>query len=153
MITLLATPTPTPLPAAGLADERAARRDLRRQMARLERRLSEALGDGPSRPASPHRAPAGPRLLTLAELERDRDELLARIAAASAAGRAAAEAQASARRSFEDIVADPRRHRFARIGNGAMGLPGCTTYQARPRLGLLGMLAGWWEITVSSGCP
>jgi hypothetical protein len=149
--TLLAPPPPRT--RTGVAGERAARRDLRRQIARLERRLSAALGDAPRAPASPASTSAGPRLLTLAELERDRDELLVRIGGAAAAGRPAADAQASARRTFEEIVAEPGRHRFARIANADMGLPGCTTYAVRPRLGLLGMLAGWWELVVSSGCP
>lgn len=26
-------------------------------------------------------------------------------------------------------------------------------WQVRPRLGLIGMLAGWWHVKLSSGCP
>ena len=33
------------------------------------------------------------------------------------------------------------------------GEPGCGAYVVRPRLGLIGMLAGWWEVKLSSGCP
>ena len=30
---------------------------------------------------------------------------------------------------------------------------GCGVYQVRPRLGIIGMLAGWWHVKLSSGCP
>jgi hypothetical protein len=26
-------------------------------------------------------------------------------------------------------------------------------WHVRPRLGLVGMLAGWWQVKLSSGCP
>ena len=34
-----------------------------------------------------------------------------------------------------------------------IGEPGCRDWHVRPRFGLLGMLAGWWRVVVSSGCP
>ena len=34
-----------------------------------------------------------------------------------------------------------------------IGEPGCGVWQVRPRLGLIGMLMGWWEVKLSSGCP
>jgi len=34
-----------------------------------------------------------------------------------------------------------------------LGEGGCGVYQVRPRLGLIGMLAGWWHVKLSSGCP
>jgi hypothetical protein len=48
---------------------------------------------------------------------------------------------------------EPERHRFARVTNEAIGEPGCRDWHVRPRFGLLGMLAGWWRVVVSSGCP
>ena len=30
---------------------------------------------------------------------------------------------------------------------------GCGAYQVRPRLGIIGMLMGWWHVKLSSGCP
>jgi hypothetical protein len=48
---------------------------------------------------------------------------------------------------------DPGAHRRERVSLADLGLPGCGVYRARPRLGLVGILAGWWEITLSSGCP
>jgi len=34
-----------------------------------------------------------------------------------------------------------------------VGEPGCGVWQVRPRLGLIGMLMGWWQVKLSSGCP
>ena len=35
-----------------------------------------------------------------------------------------------------------------KIGEG-----GCGVWEVRPRLGLIGMLSGWWQVKLSSGCP
>jgi hypothetical protein len=51
------------------------------------------------------------------------------------------------------MLADPARHRRERVTLAELGRPGCGVYSVRPRLGLVGMLAGWWEVTLSSGCP
>jgi hypothetical protein len=63
------------------AAERAARESLRAQVARLERELSGIVARGfPHISPAPLAAPecAGPRLLSLAELERARDRLVVR---------------------------------------------------------------------------
>ena len=120
-----------------VADERAARADLRAQIARLEGR------------GAPARAGGGPRLLSLGELEAVRDAL---AAPSPGVGDPPADVEA-ARALLERVIADPARHRFVRIPLAALGEPGCGAYHVRPRLGLLGMLAGWWEVKLSSGCP
>jgi hypothetical protein len=51
------------------------------------------------------------------------------------------------------MLLDPARHRFARVSCQDLGQPGCGVWQVRPRLGLIGMLMGWWEVKLSSGCP
>jgi hypothetical protein len=51
------------------------------------------------------------------------------------------------------MYADPPGHRRMRLTNAELGLGGCTTYEVAPRLGVVGMLAGWWQVKVSSGCP
>jgi len=48
---------------------------------------------------------------------------------------------------------DPPAHRRVRLVNADLGLPGCTAYEVVPRAGVVGMLAGWWHVKVSSGCP
>jgi len=136
--------------------ERAARRSLRAQIDRLERELADAfvtafpmggLDEEPARPS------AAPRLLDLGELERVRDELAARVHAARATIATRAEQQASCRVALEKMLLDPGRYRFMRIANREIGEPGCGVWYVRPRLGLIGMLMGWWEVKLSSGCP
>jgi hypothetical protein len=48
---------------------------------------------------------------------------------------------------------EPGRYRWVRVYAADFGEPGCQSWQVRPRLGLLGMLMGWWEVKHSSGCP
>jgi len=117
-----------------VADERTARAGLRAQIATLE-------GRGARAPAS-----GGPRVLSLGELERVRDGLAARPRPAPAPDPAA-------RLKLERMFADPGAHPWARVPLAALGEPGCGAYIVRPRLGLIGMLAGWWEVKLSSGCP
>jgi hypothetical protein len=116
------------------AGERAARADLRAQIAALEAGGARVAGTG------------GPRLQSLGELERVRDGLAARPAGE---GRG----EDAARLKLERMLADPGAHRWARVPLASLGQPGCGSYVVRPRLGLIGMLAGWWEVKLSSGCP
>jgi hypothetical protein len=141
-----------------VADERAARAELRAQIAGLERRLADAVvsgfphggvDDGPSR----RRARRAPRLLSLGELEVLRDELAGRVARAHEALAARGEREARSRELLERMLADPGAHRFARLHRSEVGMGGCGAYEVRPRLGLIGMLAGWWHVKLSSGCP
>jgi hypothetical protein len=136
-------------------DERAARGTLREQIARLEREHATIvaasyprLEAGPPLPSL-----AGPRLLSLGELERVRDAMAARVWALRAAAAEQEERQEIALRELERMLADPPAHRWRRLSNADLGRPGCTTYHVRPRAGLLGMLMGWWQVKVSGGCP
>jgi hypothetical protein len=146
---------------APLADEAAARRTLRAQVERLERELSglaasafprdgvvcvpaPGCGRGRSRPA---------RLLSLGELEALRDALSARLGdgRTALAERTAREEQA--RILLERMLLEPGRHRFVRVAAADLGERGCGVWHVRPRLGLIGMLMGWWQVKLSSGCP
>jgi hypothetical protein len=51
------------------------------------------------------------------------------------------------------MLLDPGAHRWVRVSNADIGEPGCKTWHVVPRLGLVGMLAGWWHVKISSGCP
>jgi hypothetical protein len=146
---------PRGAPPVAAPPEHAARADLRAQIDRLERALAElAAATYPWPDLSPVTAASGPpRLLGLGELERVRDALADRLATMRAAARRQAGAQAQARAELERMLADPPSHRGRRIANADLGLPGCTTYEVVPRLGLLGRLARWWHVKVSSGCP
>jgi hypothetical protein len=131
--------------------ERAARAALRAQIARLEREAGVLVARGVAAPA--RASTGGPRLLGLGELEVARDDLATRVVALRAEAAARAERVSAARAELERMLADPPAHRGVRIANSDLGLPGCTTYEVRPRAGLLGRLAGWWRVKISSGCP
>lgn len=153
---------PRVLPEA-LVGERAARRSLRAQIAKLERDLADTLitcfahasVDLAAEIAEPSgRTPtAAPRLLTLQELERQRDDLARRVVAARQRLSQRAIEHERNRVRLERMLLEPGRHRFQRIANRDLGLGGCGVWEVRPRLGLVGMLAGWWEVKLSSGCP
>jgi len=137
-------------------DERAARRTLRDQIARLERELASACLDACPRidPGPPPAALAsGPRLLTLGELERVRDGMAARLARVREDADAQLLRQAESRALLERMFEDPADHKWLRISNAQLGEPGCKHFHVRPRLGPVGVLAGWWHVKVSSGCP
>jgi hypothetical protein len=138
--------------------ERAARAQLRAQVGELERRLAEAtvtaLGSGPLEHAPAVAVAAGgPRVLSLGELERVRDALAERVRDAhdELARRGAEQERHRAR--LEAMLLEPGRHRFSQVARRDLGLEGCGVWQVRPRLGLVGMLMGWWQVKLSSGCP
>lgn len=136
--------------------ELAARRALRTQIARLEGELADAFVTaypmgGLDR--GPVGAPRDPRLLDLGELERVRDELAERLSDARATIAEQAALQEANRLYLERMLLEPGKHRFAQISCRDLGEPGCGAWQVRPRLGLIGMLMGWWQVKLSSGCP
>ena len=148
----LTLPAPVLTTETTRTDRGAARRQLRAQIARLERDLSDAVIAGA--PISPHRSPgAGPRMLGVAALEAERDALTADLAAARGALAEEGERQERARRRLEAMLLAPGEHRFERVALTDLGEGGCGVYMVRPRLGLIGMLAGWWQVKLSSGCP
>ena len=137
------------------AGEAAARRTLRAQIARLERELAAAFVTAYPMGGLPQPEPATgqPRLLDLGELERVRDGLTERLREARVTISRRADEQAERRLALELMLLDPGEHRFERISCRELGEPGCGVWQVRPRLGLIGMLMGWWQVKLSSGCP
>jgi hypothetical protein len=144
-----------PLAPAVATDERAARHTLRDQIARLERELAGAFVTafqmgGLAQPA----APAGhARLLDLGELETVRDDLIERLREARLTIAHRADEQNEKRILLERMLLRPADYKFARISCRELGEPGCGVWQVRPRMGLIGMLMGWWQVKLSSGCP
>ncbi|HEY4896720.1 MAG TPA: hypothetical protein VII01_11580 [Solirubrobacteraceae bacterium] len=138
--------------------ELAARDALRRQIARLEHELSAIVAERfpfiPV-PASELAPPSGPggSLLDLAELERTRDRLAGRVQELEGMALARAEHERRAREKLERMKLEPGRYRFVRLPVQDLGQGGCGVWEVRPRLGLIGMLAGWWQLKLSSGCP
>jgi hypothetical protein len=136
-------------------DERAARRTLRDQIARLERELADAFVTAFPMGGLPQPAPitAHARLLDLGELEVVRDELAQRLREARVTISRRADEQAEKRLVLERMLLRPADYKFVRISRRELGEPGCGVWQVRPRMGLLGMLMGWWQVKLSSGCP
>ena len=133
----------------------AVRETLRRQIARLERELSDALLTAWEMRAqlSAGQSAGEARLLGVAELERVRDTLVQRLAEARREIGRTAERQAAKRVLLERVLLEPGRYRFVRITREELGEPDCGAWEVRPRLGLIGMLMGWWQVKLSSGCP
>ncbi len=137
-------------------DERLARAELRRQIGRLEHQLGALFSDAFPRVQIDAAIPAissQPRVLDLGELEAIRDSLATRIGAARRQLHERAELETRNRELLERMLASPSEHRWLRISRADVGEPGCGHWHSRPRLGLLGMLMGWWRVRVSSGCP
>lgn len=140
-------------PDVGLeADQAAARRELRRQIARLEAELAAYPGARSKKRHHPASMPAG-HVAGFDELSKTRDELVERLRAArkEADRKGAREAKARSRR--ERMIGDPEAFRWQRIGNEECGDPGCGELRAVPRFGPIGQLTSWWRVKVSSGCP
>jgi hypothetical protein len=137
-------------------DERAARRSLRRQVAKLERELAAAfVGSFPRLGIDfgTARAQGGPRMLSLGELERVRDELAERLVAVRHQLAERAEQEAAKRELLERMLLEPGRYKWVRVTARELGRGDCGAYHVRPRLGIVGMLMGWWQVRLSSGCP
>jgi hypothetical protein len=136
-------------------DERGARRSLREQIGRLEHELADAFVTAFQMGGFelPVARPGEPRLLDLGELERIRDELAERLHSARRSIAERADVQAENRLRLERMLLEPGKYRFVRIARRDVGEPGCGVWQVRPRLGLIGMMMGWWQVKLSSGCP
>ncbi len=136
-------------------DEGAARRTLRTQIARLERDLATLFAA--ARPGDDFDwrvgASGAPRVLDIGGLEALRDELAARVEEIRHAQRRRAAGYDEQRATLEEMVADPADHKWRRVSNEDIGEDGCRHYHSTPRLGLVGMLMGWWRVKISSGCP
>ncbi len=142
---------------SGEADgERAARATLRAQIARLEAELSSILAErfpfigAPVHEAQPS---SGPSLPDLAELERSRDMLAGRLQDLNHRVQRRSEHERAARDLLEKMKLEPGRYKYHRVPVRDLGVGSCGVWEVRPRLGLIGMLAGWWQVKLSSGCP
>ena len=145
-----------PAPRAS-QDERAARQTLLEQVRRLEEESVGLFASAWSRKGLDLRVArlsrAGPRLLTLGELEEMRDDLVEHLRRGRALLAERAGAEERGRRLIEEMLLDPAGHRWVRVSSEDIGEPGCRHWHVRPRAGLLGILMRWWRVVVSSGCP
>jgi len=137
-------------------DERLARAELRRQIARLEHELSRLAVEAFPRLDLDAGVPASfrePRVAGLEELERVRDALADRVAGSRQALKLQGDLETRNRELLRRMLAAPAEHKWVRISRDDIGESGCGHWHSRPRLGPLGMLMGWWRVRVSSGCP
>jgi len=137
-------------------DERAARLQLRDQIARLEAELASLFGEAFGHTEIRHRVDARsaePRVLGLGELEAVRDSLADRVAEARIELAERARVETDNRELLRRMLAAPADFKWVRISRADVGEPGCGAWHSRPRLGPIGMLMGWWRVKVSSGCP
>jgi hypothetical protein len=146
---------PRPFVVPGRVDERAARRTLLDQIARLESELAALFSSTYPRKDFEWKVPSrgGPRVLTLGELEALRDGLSDRLAHNRRRLSDRTYVEECNRRLIEDMMLEPEKHKWRRIGAEDIGEQGCKYWHVRPRLGLIGMLMGWWRVKISSGCP
>lgn len=140
-----------PIPAT----EAPARRSLLDQIARLESELAALFCSAYPRQGFEWgvRSRGGPRILSLGDLEALRDDLAVRIEETRRALTDRTWVEELQRRRIEEMMLDPAGHRWERVRNEDIGERGCKEYRVVPRLGLIGMLMGWWHVKISSGCP
>ena len=135
-------------------DERLGRRELRRQIARLEAQLASYPAEArrPGEPTHPLLRPKG-HVADMAELEAIRDDLMERLKRAREAAERRGERQHRARARLEEMVSDPAAHKWETVSKQDLGEPGCASLEVQPRWGPVGALMNWWRVKVSSGCP
>jgi DNA-binding transcriptional regulator YhcF (GntR family) len=133
------------------ADEAVARRELRRQIGRLEAQLAGYQRQLDVPPGTMW--PSEPRIAGAAELEATRDTLLRQLAEVRAAEERQATRERRAREVRDAIVADPAGHRWEVVSSAETGEDGCVSWEVAPRMGPLGALMRWWRVRVSGGCP
>ena len=156
MASVLKPPPPSvPLVTTG-PDERAARRELLEQIARLEPDLAALFCSAYPRGGFDWAVKSrggGPRVLSLSELERLRDDLAERLhdVRRTLSDRTWVEEQN--RRLIEEMMLAPEKHKWVRVGAEDIGERGCKHWHVRPRWGILGMMLNWWRVRISSGCP
>lgn len=136
-------------------DERAARRSLLDQVAKLEDELSALFCASFPRKGFDWsvRSRGGPRMLSLGELERLRDDLAERLEDNRRRLSDRTYVEERNRRRIEQMLLDPPSHKWERVTNADIGERGCKQWHVLPRYGLIGMLMGWWRVKISSGCP
>ena len=146
--------SPAPLPDIRRdSDQRGARAELRRQIAKLEAELASYPRDLQPPPEPEVRPHHGGRIVGVEELERTRDSLLERIAKVRESDRRRERRHAKARDKVEAMVREPEANKWSWVSSEETGDPGCKEWRVTPRYGPVGAAMGWWRVKVSGGCP
>jgi hypothetical protein len=135
--------------------ERAQRRDFLRTIEDLERELQQvvtALTPANRRLLATPSA-ARPHLLSLAELEIVRDGLAAELDRAQETLAVQIHTRRNKRMLLKRMTEEPVKFHWARVTTIDLGEHGCRSWEVVPKLGPVGMLANWWRVRISSGCP
>jgi len=133
----------------------AGRHEFYEQIAHLERELTETVAklEPSRRPRPPKTAATRPHVLSYAELERTRDDLMARIGVAEDLLARQSAGRSGARALLKRMSEVPADFRWATVTTKDLGTKECRAWQSVPVLGPIGMLGNWWRIRMSSGCP
>lgn len=147
-ITALETPV---LLRPGLAQ----RGEFMRHIEKLELELQQVLSalTPRNRPIPLTSLSARPHLLSLSELELVRDGLAAELSRAEEALARQIHTRREKRVLLKRMTEEPVKFRWAKVTTIDLGEPGCRTWESVPKLGPVGMIASWWRIRISSGCP
>ena len=108
---------------------------------------------GPDERAARRDSRGGPRVLSLSELERLRDDLAERLHGVRRTLSDRTWVEEQNRRLIEEMMLEPEKHKWVRVGAEDIGERGCKHWHVRPRWGILGMMLNWWRVRISSGCP
>ena len=105
-------------------DERLGRRELRRQIARLEAQLASYPAEArkPGEPTHPLLRPKE-HVADMAELEATRDELIERLRRAREAAERRGEREGRARARLEEMVSDPAAHKWEKVSTRIWASP------------------------------
>ena len=153
---ILPPPPSSPLALRTAPDERPARAQLLEQIAKLETELQGLFCSAYPRQGFDCRVRSrggGPRVLSLAELECLRDDLADRLHDVRTTLSERTYVEECRRVEIEQMLLDPEAHKWKLIQNVDIGERGCKHWHVRPRWGVIGILAGWWRVVISSGCP
>lgn len=133
----------------------AGRHEFYAQIATHERELSAALAklEPRRRPRPSTTAATRPHLLSGQELESTRDDLVARISDVQGLVALQSAARSGARALLKRMTDVPADFRWATVTTKDLGSTECREWQSVPVLGPIGILANWWRIRISSGCP
>ena len=146
--------SPAPLPDLHRdSNQRGARAELRRQIARLEAELASYPRDLQPPPDPEERPHHGGRIAGVEELEATRDALLERIAQVRGADEKRERRRTKARGKVEEMVREPDANKWSWVSSEDTGDPGCKEWRVTPRYGPVGAAMGWWRVKVSGGCP
>ena len=131
------------------------RREFLRNIESLERELQQIIIA--LTPANRHTrtvpSAARPHLLSLTELEIVRDGLAAELDSVRETLAVQIHTRRDKRMLLKRMTEEPVKFRWARVTTVDLGEPGCRSWEVVPKLGPVGMLANWWRIRISSGCP